>query len=189
GVAMISGSYVLTDTITHAFDTIFTTSYRNADVVVTGKTAFKNDNGNGTDTPSFPASLLTKIRTLPDAAAAAGSVEDSQTRLVGRDGKTITNGGAPNLAFSVVPRGDQRFNPLSLTAGRWPTGPHETAIDVATARKQHYAVGDTIGVEARGPLRHYRIAGIVQFASVSSIGGATIAVFDLTTAQALLHRQ
>src|SRR5262249_29945059 len=155
----------------------------------TGKTAFTNDNGNGTDTPSFPESLLGKVRALPDVAAAGGSVQDDQTRLVGSDGKTISNGGAPNLAVSVAPPGEQRFNPPSLTAGHWPVGAHQIAIDVATARAQRFRVGDTIGVEARGPVRHYRIAGIVEFASVSSIGGATIAVFDLSTVQALLHRE
>jgi putative ABC transport system permease protein len=40
GVAMISGTYVLTDTINAGFDTIFSQSYKNADVVITGKAAF-----------------------------------------------------------------------------------------------------------------------------------------------------
>jgi putative ABC transport system permease protein len=146
GVAMISGAYVLTDTITKAFDTIFTQSYRNADVVITGKAAFTNRNGNGVDTPTFPASLLAKVNALPDVGAAAGSVTDDRTQLVGRNGKTISNGGAPNLAFGVNTRGDQRFNPLSLTEGRWPVGPTEIAIDKATANKKHFKVGDTIGV-------------------------------------------
>ncbi|HKA26253.1 MAG TPA: hypothetical protein VKD88_02705, partial [Gaiellaceae bacterium] len=37
GVAMISGTYILTDTINNGFDTIFTQSYVNADVVITGR--------------------------------------------------------------------------------------------------------------------------------------------------------
>ena len=53
GVAMISGTYVLTDTINNGFDTIFTQSYKNADVVVSGKPAFLNTNGNGVEPPSF----------------------------------------------------------------------------------------------------------------------------------------
>ena len=38
---MISGTYVLTDTIQSAFDTIFTESYRGTDAVVTARTAFE----------------------------------------------------------------------------------------------------------------------------------------------------
>ena len=54
GVAMMSGTFVLTDTIKAAFTSIFEVSYKNADVIVSGKTAFTNDNGNGVQTPSFP---------------------------------------------------------------------------------------------------------------------------------------
>ena len=39
GVAMMSGAYVLTDTIDKAFDTIFVESYAGTDAVVTGKSA------------------------------------------------------------------------------------------------------------------------------------------------------
>ena len=54
GVAMISGTYILTDTINNGFNTIVTNSYKNADVVISGEAAFKNTNGNGVETPTFP---------------------------------------------------------------------------------------------------------------------------------------
>jgi putative ABC transport system permease protein len=44
GVAMISGTYVLTDTIKAAFSTVFTRAYKNADAVITGKSAIGTDN-------------------------------------------------------------------------------------------------------------------------------------------------
>src|SRR5436190_2793422 len=185
---MISGGYVLTDTINAAFNTIFDQSYKNADIVISGKAAFTNNNGNGVDTPTFPESLLAKVSALPDVAYAAGNVGDDQTRLVGQDGKPISSGGAPNFATGVDPRGDQRFNPLELTAGHWPSGSHEIAIDNGTATKEHFAVGDRIGVTARGAEHRFRIAGLVKFSSVSSIGGATISVFDIPTAQRLFDK-
>ena len=40
GVAMVSGTFVLTDSIDKAFDTIFTDIYRGTDATVTGKSAF-----------------------------------------------------------------------------------------------------------------------------------------------------
>jgi putative ABC transport system permease protein len=186
GVAMMSGTFVLTDTIKGAFTSIFSESYKNADLIVTGKTVFTNDQGNGVQTPSFPESLLQKVRALPGVNAAAGAVSDARTKLVGRDGKSISSGGAPNLAFSVD-TSEQRFNPLTLTAGTWPAGPDQIAIDSGTAGKKHYSVGDTIGVESRGPVRQFRIAGIVKLGGVS-IGGATLAAFDLPTAQRVLRR-
>jgi putative ABC transport system permease protein len=187
GVAMISGTYVLTDTINSAFTSIFTHTYQNADAVISGKTAFTNDNGNGVQAPSFPESLLGKVRALPDVNAAEGSVTDDQTKLVGRNGKVVSTHGAPSLAFSVNPTGDQRFNPLKLTQGNWPSGPNEIDIDSSVASNKHYAVGDTIGVERNGPVQKFRVAGIVKLPGVS-IGSATISVFDLPTLQKLLGR-
>ena len=183
---MASGTFVLTDTINGAFNSIFSQSYKNADVVITGKTAFENLNGNGVQTPSFPETLLLKVQELPDVQAAAGSVTDDVTKLVGHDGKAIGSGGAPNLGFSVDPN-DKRFNPLQLVSGTWPRGSDQIAIDSGTAGSEHYAVGDTIGVESRGPVQDFRIAGTVKLPGVA-IGGATMAVFDLPTAQGVFQR-
>jgi putative ABC transport system permease protein len=187
GVAMMSGTFVLTDTINGAFTSIFTESYKNADAVVSGRTAFTNHQGNAVQAPSLPQSLVAKIKALRDVQAAQGSVTDDQTKLVGRDGKVISTSGAPHLAGSVDPNSDQRFNPLVLTAGRWPSGAHQIAIDSHVARSKHYSVGDTIGVEARGPVERFRIVGLVKLPGVS-IGSATMAIFDTPTAQRLLHR-
>src|SRR5438046_9024227 len=88
GVAMISGTYVLTDTINNGFNTIFTQSYKNADLVITGKAAFDNANGNTVEPPTLPESLLTQVQNLPGVALAAGSVTTdtmrSEERRVGK---------------------------------------------------------------------------------------------------------
>ena len=48
GVALVSGTYVLTDSISTAFNSIFEETYKNTDVAVTGKPAFSaSDQGNG----------------------------------------------------------------------------------------------------------------------------------------------
>jgi putative ABC transport system permease protein len=188
GVAMISGTYVLTDTINNAFTSIFTQTYKNADAIISAKTAFTNDNGNGVQAPSFSEKLLARVQALPDVKAAEGSVTDDQTKLVGRDGKVVSTHGSPSLAFSVNPKGDQRFNPLTLVQGHWPSGADEIAVDTSVASSKHYKVGDTIGVERNGPVRKFRIAGIVKLSGVS-IGSATLAVFDLPTLQKLLGRE
>src|SRR6185503_4868285 len=45
------------------------------------------------------------------------------------------------------------------------------------------------GVQVEGPLEKLRISGLVKFGSVSSIGGATLAGFDLATAQRLFDKE
>ena len=76
GVAMVSGTFVLTDTIKAAFSTVFQQAYKNADAVVTGKSAIGGDNGNNVTVPSLPASLLTRVQALPQVAQASGGISD-----------------------------------------------------------------------------------------------------------------
>ena len=58
GVALISGTYVLTDSITSAFDSIFTENYKNTDAAITGKTAFDASEDGTVTAPPFDAGLL-----------------------------------------------------------------------------------------------------------------------------------
>ncbi|TMJ93640.1 MAG: ABC transporter permease [Actinobacteria bacterium] len=187
GVAMIAGTFVLTDTINKAFNTIFTQSYKNTSAVISSKSAIDSSNSGAATASGFPSEVLQNVRALPDVQAAVGSIED-QAKLIGRDGKAISTGGAPNLALSVDPS-DPGFNPLTLTAGSWPHGPDQVAIDKGTADKKHFGVGDTVGVAARGPVQSFKIVGVAKFGNVASIGGATIAIFDVPTAQKLFDKQ
>jgi len=186
GVAMVSGTFVLTDSIDQAFDSIFSDVRAGSNVVVSGKAAFDLSDGSGSTAPAFAESLLPKVRELPDVAQAEGSVGSDSTQLIGRDGKAIVYGGAPNLGFSIAD-GSSRFNPLELVSGSWPTD-GEVAIDESTAKKEGYAAGDTIGVQADGPVSRLRISGLVRFRSSLSLGGATLAGFSLHTAQAMFDK-
>ncbi len=188
GVAMISGTYVLTDTIQAAFSSVFSTVYRNTDAIVLGNSAIGRDNNNPQLPPSFPESLAARVARLPGVAVAQGGITD-YAYLVGRDGKVISSPAAPPLAFGVNPHGDPQLNPLTLVSGRFPVGPHEVDIDGHTAAKEGFKVGQTIGVVALGAEKRYRIVGTVQIGSVSSLGGATIAIFDVSTAQKIFHKE
>src|SRR2546423_13026277 len=74
GVAMISGTYVLTDTIKAAFGTVFTQVYKNTDAVITGKSAIGGAAQNGVVLPSLPESLLPRRRPPPGGAVAGGGL-------------------------------------------------------------------------------------------------------------------
>ena len=188
GVAMVSGSFVLTDTISKAFDSIFSSAYDNTDAVVSGKKLVDfSSSGNAT----VSKALLERIRAQRDVAAAAGAVMDfggdsTRAKLIGKDGKAIDNNGAPTFGIGVDTT-QPRFNPLTLETGRWAAAPDEVVIDPDTARSEHFAVGETIGVASNGPVQRFRITGIAKYGDVESLGGATFAVFTIPTAQKLLH--
>ena len=53
GVTMVSGTFVLTDSIDKAFDSIFSSVYQGTDATITGKSAFDLSDGSGTTAPPF----------------------------------------------------------------------------------------------------------------------------------------
>jgi putative ABC transport system permease protein len=185
GVAMVSGSFILTDTIGKSFDRISEDSFENADVVVSSKEATSSEGA--AEAPAFPESVLAEVQRLDSVAAALATVED-RARLVDRQGDLIA-GADSSIAFGVDGEENQPLNPLLRLEGEWPRGGNEIAIDTGTAKDEGFGVGDTIGVVANGPVREYRISAIVQFGSTSSLGGTTIAVFDLETAQTLFDKR
>jgi putative ABC transport system permease protein len=185
GVAMVSGTYVLTDSIDRAFDNIFTDSRQGSNAVISGKSAFDLSEGSGVSAPSFSESLLREVRAVPDVAEAEGSV-DGEAQIIGEDGKAIVYGGAPNLGFSIA-NGDSRFNPLQLVDGAWP-GDSQVVIDASTADKEGFKIGERVGIQGEGRVQQLEISGIVKFGSVSTIGGATLAGFDLPTAQRIFDK-
>ncbi len=183
---MVSGTYVLTDTINAGIDSLFGVAYENSDAVVSGKAAF------GTTAtlqqPAFPASTLDRIDKLPGVEAAGGDVR-ARAEIVGRNGKVISRGGTTGYGFSID-SDFARFTPMKLVSGRWPAGAGEVAIDAQTADSQHFATGDRVAILVKGGREHqYTITGIVDYGSSTSLVGATISVFDLQDAQRLFGKE
>jgi putative ABC transport system permease protein len=189
GVAMVSGTFILTDTINKAFDTIFQDSYSQTSAVISGKEVVK-DAASGIAT--VPAPLLTRVRANDNVAAATGAIFNlngsDQTKLIDKHGDSLGSSNNGQFGFGFDP-GAERFNPMSLTAGRWASAPGQVVIDKGTAKDNGYGVGDKIGVAADGPARQYTITGLARYGKENSIGGATFAVFNVATAQALLGKR
>lgn len=183
GVAMVSGTYVLTDTISSAFRTAIAEAQAGTSAVISGKEIVDFSRSGH---PTLPAALLERVLALPEVEAATGTVSDS-AKLVDREGRLIQSSLGWTFAFSYDPRGE-RFNPTALVAGRWPAGPREIVIDKGTAGRKGFAVGHEIGVLLRGPVREFRIVGLARFGSIS-IGGVSFAIFDTATAQALFGKR
>jgi putative ABC transport system permease protein len=191
GVAMMSGTYVLTDTIDKAFSEIFDDSYAGTDVVVSGKGADISLDGFSSEAPPIDEGLVEEVRGIEGVEAAAGGINDQvNTKIIGSDGKAINTEGSPSIGigFEAGTEAD-RFNPLNLLEGGWADTDGEVVVDAGTADRESFAVGDTIQVSTLRPKQDFELVGIAQFGDVSSLGTATFAVFDLETAQELLGRE
>jgi putative ABC transport system permease protein len=186
GVSMISGTFILTDTMQKSFNGLFTETSKKTDAVILGKEVVKNStSGSGI---TIPASTLDKVRALPQVEAAAGDISPGEANvadIIGTNGKKAAKesiGGSYDAA-------NARFSPFRFKTGKPPHGPGEVAIDVGTAKKNHYKVGDAVVVSTLGKKHSYRISGTVSFGSIDSLGIASIAAWDVKTAQTLLNRE
>lgn len=176
GVSMISGTYVLTDTINAAFLNIFSTADRRIDAVVVSNFIVSS---NFSTPPPFPQSLLPTVQNTAGVALAEGAVAD-QSQIYDLSGKSIgSTGGAPTLLFS---ESAPRFRQTSIVQGRWPHG-NELVIDKDTFAKHHLRLGQSVKVAASGPAERMTIVGTTRFGSVGNLGGATTIDMALATAQ------
>lgn len=191
GVAMISGTYILTDTIDRAFQTLFTESYSGTDAVVTGKGLDISIDGEKPPPPPVDSSILDDVRSVPEVELATGSVlDDRSAKLLTPEGEAVNSEGFPTLAFGIDTSPEYaQFNPLNILEGRWPTSSDEVVIDAGTADKQGYEVGDEVLVRTLQPVQEFELAGVAQYGDVDSLGSLSFVVFTIPTAQELLGRE
>ena len=158
------------------------------DAVIAGKEIVK---GSTSGAATVPESLLAKVRALPEVASAGGTlapIESNEAKILGRDGKALGSGDAPTFGLGNDASQPQ-FSPLKLKTGQFAQGPKQVVIDAGTAADANLKVGDSIQVSTLGQKRRYEVTGIATFGDVDSLGGATMAIWDLPTAQTLLHKQ
>jgi putative ABC transport system permease protein len=184
GVAMVSGSYTLTDTMRGAADSLSSSAYDGTAAVVSAKTAFKVDAENPVR-PAISEGTLDQVRAVPGVKHAVGSISD-EARIVGKDGDVVGSG--PYFGVGLDPHAG-KLSPFKLKEGHFATGPGQVVIDAGTADREGYSVGDTIPIQARGPERKLEVSGIATFGDVDSIGTATFALFDLDAAQSLFDKR
>ena len=191
GVAMISGTYILTDTVQSAFTNLLVDSYAGTDAVVTGKGLDISIDGEKPPTPPVDESLLDDVRGVDEVALATGSVlDEDSTKILTADGEAINTDGWPTLAFGIdTDPAYARFNPLTLHEGRWPAAADEVAIDAGTVDKQGYEVGDMVQVSTLQPKRAFKLVGVARYGDVDSLGNISFITFTIPTAQKLLGRE
>ena len=185
GISMVSGTYILTDTMQKSFDGLFAATYDKTDAVISSKEVVKGSSSGG---QTIPESLLAKVQAMPEVESAGGGIapeEGNPADILGADGKPVARESVAGSYDAEHPE----FTPLKLKSGKWPVGPDQIVVDAGTASKQHFELGDTITVSSLGTKRTFELAGTVRYGEVDSLGFASIAAWDLKTAQDVLHRE
>jgi putative ABC transport system permease protein len=177
GVALMAGTYILTDTIDSSFAGIFKTANEGHSVVVTP--AQRLGSRVRAQVSPIDEAMLARVRATPGVAQAAGSIFSLATFL-DTHGKRLTTMHAPAFVGTVLPK---RFESFSPVKGRFPTGPGEVAVDQATAERGKLALGGQMLIAGRAPVKRYLIVGILTFAGGQSFGGAGAGILTLAEAQ------
>jgi putative ABC transport system permease protein len=174
GVALMAGTYILTDTINHAFAEVFGAAYAKKAVVVTEKETL-----GGSEVSVLNAATLARVRAVSGVAAASGDIS-TRAALLTTDGKRLTSGGAFALVDGLQP---PRFESFTAAKGHLPSAAGQVAIDEATAQREHLKLGQQIVIAGRSPARRYTIAGIAKFAGSESFGGTSVVLLIPEQAQ------
>ena len=184
GVTFISGTFVLTDTLNNTFSTLFGSIYQHVDFVVRADAVFTGSGpgGAGAQRPLIDEDILASVRQIPGVAYANGTI-NGIAQFVSRSDKPIANGGAPPIGLSFDP--NSQLSTLRLVQGSAPTTSDDVAMDLGTAQKYHFQVGDQVRILTNGPPQTFTITGLTRFGTADNLAGATIAAFTLPTAQKL----
>jgi putative ABC transport system permease protein len=179
GVSFVAGTLVLTDTINKTFDTLFNEISAGTDISVRAASGFGDDAGIETTRDTIPASVLDDVRRVPGVQAAEPTVT-GYAQFVDEEGKAVATSGAPTLGFNWT---DPELSPLRLRSGREPQRTGEVVVDAVTARDHDFALGDRVRMLFRGPSEEFTVVGITGFGDADNLAGATLAIFELETAQ------
>jgi len=181
GVAFVAGSFIFTDAMGDAFDGIIEGSTADVEVAYQGANGFDSQQ----DARTIPVSVVNRLDQLPEVGSVHPSVQLNSVYVIGRNGKVVGGNGPPGLAFNYSGTTSLAGKPIvTLSSGAFPQGPGQVALDVDTARKAGYGVGDTVTLVTPGdpPTLKARVSGLVEFGS-GGLNGATLTLFDVRVLQ------
>ena len=168
GVAMISGTYVLSDQIDRGFKNIFTDAYKGIDVTVTRKAKFTEPDVRRDRGPAAVAGA-DRCRGVDGVAEAYGYVTGTGAIAVRRQGGLHRRRADAVLLGGARPTSATR--PTSRAA--CPRSPARSPSSRSWRRTRSWTSARRSPWSRRAAARRSRVSGVFTFASQSSLGGST----------------
>ncbi|MFE7515127.1 ABC transporter permease [Streptomyces sp. NPDC057540] len=169
GVAFLTGTLVMGDTLRASFDSMFTSATRGTDAVVrSATTVTAAGEAQGTRGP-VDAALAERLATVPGVAAAAPRIEGAG-QLLAADGTPVGGKGPPTLAGNWIE--DPALNPYRLSEGHAPNAPGQVVVNRGAAKAAGLAVGDTTVLRTPDPVK-VTVVGLATFGGADGMGQVT----------------
>lgn len=183
GVAFVAGSFVFTDAMGGAFRGIIAGGTADVEIAPAGA----NDFNAAQDVRTVPAELAERLRTVPEAQSVHPYTQVLNLYVIGEDGRVVGGNGPPGIGISDIDTRAVTGKPIvTYVAGEHPSGRGEVALDVATAERAEYHLGDTVTLVTPGdpPTVKAELVGLVEFGD-GSLAGATLTILDERAMQEL----
>ena len=181
GVAFVSGSFVLADSLRSVFNQISEDAFAGVDAQVR---AVEPEINSGETLLRFDQSVLEGIRQLPEVEYAEGGLfAFEQTYSIGDDGEVIRPQGPP--VFTSSWGGPSPVSSFTLLEGTAPQG-QQVALDSGQATTGGFEVGDLVTISLPiGEPEQFELSGIIDFGQ-GGTGGAYFLLYDLPTTQRII---
>ena len=167
GVAFLTGTLVLGDTMRASFDEVFASANAGTDAVVQGKTIVSGPRGD--EQAPVPADLVGELDNV-DGVSAAQPVIQGLAQIIGSDGKPLGGNGPPTLAGNWID--NDALNPQRVASGVAPAALDEIVIDNGSAVAGGFALGDRVEVLLPDPVT-FTVTGFTKYGDADSLGGST----------------
>ncbi len=182
GVAFVSGSFVLADSLRSIFDQISEDAFAGVDAQV--RAVEPELNSSGENLVRFDESIIDEISALPEVDYAEGGIfAFEQTYSLLDDGEVNRPLGPP--VFTSSWGGPSPVSSFTVVEGVAPIG-QQVALDSAQANAGGFAVGDQVTMSLpTGEPEQFELSAIIDFGD-GGTGGAYFNLFDLDTTQRIL---
>ncbi len=181
GVAFVSGSFVLADSLRAIFNQVSEDAFAGVDAQIQ---AVEPELNSGQNLVRFDGSLVDEIAALDEVEYAEGGLfVFEQTYTQDAEGEIVRPQGPP--VFSGSWGGPSPASAFTLIAGEAPVG-QQIAVDEAQAEAGGFSVGDLITVTVPiGEPEQFELSGLIDFGE-GGTGGAFFILYDLPSLQRVL---
>ncbi|MGX1502067.1 UNVERIFIED_CONTAM: putative ABC transport system permease protein [Streptomyces graminofaciens] len=182
GVAFLTGTLVMGDTLRASFDSLFASATGGTDAVVRSSDVVTvSGEAQGTRQP-VRTDLVARIERTPGVAAAEPDIRGAG-QLIGSDGEPVGGQGPPTVAGNWIQ--DRELNPYRLAEGRAPAASGEVVINRGAAEAGGLRIGDATVLRTPDPLR-VTVVGLAAFGGEDGMGRTTFTAMTRADAEKYL---
>ncbi|WP_062518776.1 ABC transporter permease [Demequina silvatica] len=184
GVALAAATFTLTNALSGGFHQLFEEIYSGTDVIVEEAPSESEEEGDqfAAGDSVFSTDDLAAVQAVDGVGLAVGGIQVMGAVLPADFEPTgeLTAGGAPSQLFNWS--GEPRIDQSTLVEGHGPETDTQMVLDVDSAPRLGYELGDQVAVATDSGVTELELVGLVRFGESNSLQGATLGYMTEATA-------